>query len=639
MSGMITTSSRRVGADYPAQQMVTMLPNTSPYVLPMNTGTGSRAIASLMHPDYYHQLPNYYKYRYTYMGGKDFVEQYLYQFSRREEVMDFRLRKNAAYCPAIAKGKINNIKNAISQRFYEIVRKGGSSSYITATTGDRHGVDLVGSSMNRYVTKSILPDLLTMGKIGVFIDAPPLPQQATMMDKLGKRPYLYSYRVEDILNVAYDDAYEPNEFKRILLRDNYLLEDKTYGLPVAWKARYRYMWKDEAGVHLRFFNEQSKPINVNNESEDIVYHLDLAYIPFVLFQISESLLTDVADYQIALMNLSSSDLMYCMKSNFPFYTEQFDPISEFGPMKGPAIPTNLAPVDGVLPRLPAQTTNSQTSKEELKLGITAGRRYGKGLERPGYIAPPSEPLLASMEKQGQLKGEINEILNLTLANITAGSVELQEQDRRQGLESGLNNIGVELQHGENRLAVIWNAYEGAKDATIVTYPNTYSLKSDEDRRKEAEDLNKLKSATPSQLFQKEVGKQIVTTLMSGKVNSEKITEMEKQIDEAPTMTSDSEEITKDLENALVSNETASIARGYAKGEAEKAKIDHAERLKRIQDAQTPAAGPGLANPAARGIPEQDPNKKSGQAERKEANDPTKSPVPVDKTRGPGKSKQ
>jgi hypothetical protein len=37
---------------------------------------------------------------------------------------------------------------------------------------------------------------------------------------------------------------------------------------------------------------------------------------------------DIADYQIALMNLESSDINYMLKSNFPFYVEQYDPRAE-----------------------------------------------------------------------------------------------------------------------------------------------------------------------------------------------------------------------------------------------------------------------------------------------------------------------
>jgi hypothetical protein len=69
---------------------------------------------------------------------------------------------------------------------------------------------------------------------------------------------------------------------------------------------------------------------------------------------------------------------------------------------------------------------------------------------------------------------------------------------------------------------------------------------------------------------------------------------------AKYISSDPEAITKDLQNGLVSDATASLARGYDASEVEQAKKDHAERIARIQAAQAPPGG-GLTNPGARGV--------------------------------------
>ena len=47
-------------------------------------------------------------------------------------------------------------------------------------------------------------------------------------------------------------------------------------------------------------------------------------IPFVLLDIGDSMIKDVVNHQIALLNLGSSDVNYALKSNFPFYIEQKD---------------------------------------------------------------------------------------------------------------------------------------------------------------------------------------------------------------------------------------------------------------------------------------------------------------------------
>ena len=52
--------------------------------------------------------------------------------------------------------------------------------------------------------------------------------------------------------------------------------------------------------------------------------LELTRIPFVLLDIGDSMIKDVVNHQIALLNLVSSDVNYALKSNFPFYIEQKD---------------------------------------------------------------------------------------------------------------------------------------------------------------------------------------------------------------------------------------------------------------------------------------------------------------------------
>jgi hypothetical protein len=79
-------------------------------------------------------------------------------------------------------------------------------------------------------------------------------------------------------------------------------------------------------------------------------------------------------------------------------------------------------------------------------------------------------------------------------------------------------------------------------------------------------------------------------------------------------------------NGLVSAELASQIRGYPKGEVEKAKNDHAERLARIQLAQI--------SPAARGNPLADPNPNGAKLEKENAKDTTEDSIVTDKTRGP-----
>jgi hypothetical protein len=86
-------------------------------------------------------------------------------------------------------------------------------------------------------------------------------------------------------------------------------------------------------------------------------------------------------------------------------------------------------------------------------------------------------------------------------------------------------------------------------------------------------------------------------------------------------------------SGIVSLKDASIARGYPKESVEQAAIDHAQRLLRVQAAQTQG---GLQNPAARGILDQSADPSGGLKEKALANDPTFLINPQDMTRGDGK---
>ena len=149
---------------------------------------------------------------------------------------------------------INDIRNAIYQRMRDITRKGGSKAYQYAVNGNNLGVDRRGSTMNAFIGVKVLTKLLVMGRVGVFVDAPPIPQAATLADSTGVTPYLYKYDIEDILSWTCSKPEEPSEFQAILLRDTVMQYDQAYFLPTVQVRRYRYLRINEAGrVSLQFY--------------------------------------------------------------------------------------------------------------------------------------------------------------------------------------------------------------------------------------------------------------------------------------------------------------------------------------------------------------------------------------------------
>ena len=536
------------------------------------------SIISVRHPEYSANHSDWVKYRETFIGGKAFVDKHLKKYSIREDNTDFNTRLAISYCAAHAKAGIIDIKNSIYQRLSEISRNGGSDSYKNTVEGLNRGIDLEGRTMTNFIGTQILPELLALGKVGLFVDRPIFSESPSLAETKMKHPYLYSYKAEDILSWSKVE----NQFTTLLLRDYINLYD-DYGLVTGTEIQYRLLTLERGFVVVQIFDKDGK----EQLAESVI--LKIPIIPFVVGDLSQSLLTDVADYQIALTNLESSDIGYSLKSNFPFYIEQFNASIE----NIKKIQTEVDAETGE----PARENVSDKGKEEVKTGVTQGRRYPQGLDPPAFIHPSSEPLIASMQKQDKLKQDIRKLINLSLRNLErpSGSQSADESDE-ESLEAGLSYIGLELEKIENEISNIWIHYEGTnQQAAIIKYPRKYSLKTDQQRREEASDLNKLKQTIPSETAQRELTKQVARILLEDKSTLEIIAQVDDEIDKAPVLVTDHEILREDFETGLVSGKTASTAAGYPEGDFEQAKIDHVERVAKIAEAQTKIANRGVSD--------------------------------------------
>jgi hypothetical protein len=607
--------------------------------VPISGGSSSTTLklSEFKHPYYTGQEYFWRKWRLTYIGGEAFTAVYLKKLSKREDDVDFKLRKEITYCPAFAKAALNDIRNSIFQRMVDVTREGGDPTYQRAVKGLDGGVDMLGSSMNSFIGRYIIPELLSMSRVGVYVDMPPL-SGPTIAHKGDKKPYIYLYRTESIRSWTYDNTALSNEFTSIVLQDeDYELDIET-GLPIGTITRYRHVFiGDDDLVHCLFYDTDGNAIDpiTGDQTDDYEIVLPIKRIPFVLFEISDSLLTDVADYQIALLNLASSDMNYALKANFPFYTEQFDNRSESPYLKGERSATSTQTPPDAFGNVFSTETSYQEKVREVKVGATGGRQYPIGVERPAFIHPSSEPMTASMAKQQQLKAEIRQLINLTIENLqpktSGGGIDVPDPT----LESGLSYIGMALEHGERKIAEYWALYEGKANATVA-YPENYALTSDKDRHQSAKDFQELMPNMPSLTYQREMAKQIATIMLRGKVPTPKLLTVLKEIDAAPVVMGDPVVIASDIEEGLVSLETASAARGYPPGEVEKAKVDHADRLARIATSQAVGKGFGAAagdTAQARGVPDLGADNKSGSTEKKTSTDTTTDDTVTNKQRG------
>ena len=579
-------------------------------------------ISDIRHPQYSLRIDDWTKWRATFTGGQVFIDKYLRKLSKRETKEDFEDRKAVTYCPSFAKTGIKEIIEAIYQRMTDITRAGGSDTYNSAIAGLDGGVDLEGSSMNYFMGCKVLPELLPMQKVGIYMDMPPL-RGKSIADNEGIRPYLYLYTCEDICCWTVDSGCGPNEYSSVLLREYADKIDESTGFPHGRTLRYKRVWREHDGtVMVAFYNDAGEMVDEFGSPSNMPIPLAIDRVPFVCLEIPESLLTDVADYQIALLNLASTDMTAGIKANFPIYTEQFEPKATDAHLRGGK------PGDTQGTGQNGDTANAR----EISTGPTKGRRYPRGLDRPEFIHPSSEPLKISMEKQAQMKEEIRQLLRLSVSSLRGpkmASAESKIEDSRS-LEAGLSYIGLVLQMAETKIAELWEMYEGTKTCATVLYPEDYSLNSDEERRKEASDILEEMQKIPSMTYQKALAKRAAKIMLGPKIAREEMAKIEKEIESAVNMNSDPETIRSDCEAGLVDLVTASKQRGWPAGSVEKAAKDHEERLKRIALSQTEGAG------AARGVPDLGANPNAGKNEKSASRDTTTKDSTTPPVRGEGK---
>lgn len=457
-------------------------------------------------------------------------------------------------------------------------RVGGTETYKKAVNGELGGIDLKGSSIVKFLNE-VVTELMVMGRVGIMVDMFKL-EVTTRADLTNDmHPYCYIVKCEDIFSYYF----ESGKLKSLLVRIFTYKMDEETGLP-----------KEVVPEYLLFNTSTVTKYDASGAQIDQIA-LNIDEIPFILPEISCSLLKDVSNYQIALLNLASSDMNFALKANFPFYTEQFDPRSE--------IAERLRKSDD-------GKKSEDGGKNDIEIGGLHGRRYAMNLDRPEFIAPPAHPLEISMKKQNQMKEEIRQLVHLALASLRPKMVSAEAISMEsEGLESGLAYLGLTLEFIERRIAELWNKYESNNQEVIISYPKRYALKSDKERLMEANERFKIIDKIPSSKFKKESVKDIATMLLGSKVKSEIMDEILSEIDNASVTNIEPETILKSVENALLSNETASTLLGYPEGEAEKAAKDHADRIARIKEAQS------NDNSASRGDRFNSANPKSGKQEK------------------------
>lgn len=500
------------------------------------------------------------EWRYCYAAGRLFRDEYLEPFSDRETKAEFARRRDLTPIPSYARLEINRVKNALSQRFPDIIRRGGTKSWQEAKEGTGRGVDRRGSSMNSYISKRLLSEVLVMQRVGVLVDAPRVTGETAADVPDNFRPYLNYYPVERIERIIPAPVDSPSDWSAVVVKDvnkNYDVNTGETGDVQSW--RYYYLDPDRNNrVTIQHFDSEGK-----ESAAPIFTNLDS--VPFVLFDIMESLIKDVCSYQIAHLNLISADTSYAIDSNYPLLVRQ----------RGNSIPAHLLGED-----------------DEMETGVQKGLWYGKGLDAPAWISPDVAPITTGLELRNGFRKEVNELVTGALSSLGEDGT----------IESGLAFIGQCLEDGEARLWDHWTAYEQADPARRrvpqILYPEDWSLKNDEERLVEAGKFIDLMNKLPGQKGKKTAAKAAYDRWLRGRISISELDAIKAEVDEAPYSISDPNIVIKAKKEGIFSIETSALALGANADEAEKAKKDKADTQKAIAAAQADQQRVGPGNPDA-----------------------------------------
>lgn len=527
------------------------------------------------HPDFIALKDLYARWRLIKTGGDDFITEYLVK-RPSEEDDDFTARRLLSWNPAPAHDAVQDTVCALTQRLIaEIQRKGGTSEYQKVIHGLAGGVDLASATMDSFVTRSILPELLFMGRVGVLIDASSEDRGETKANKSeNNHPFLSTYSTEDVVNWNYKN----DILSAVLLKETYQKVDNN-GLVESEEDRYRFYTFDDNGVIIVTFHDaEGNQINpdTNEIDETINFPLPkLKKIPFVVFNLSQSLLKNIDKADISILNMESSDVTWLHRGNMGIFTEQNSNLERLG---------RVYNADAE-----EETDPTLSTPDKKVLSDTTGFTYPPGMDRPGFISPSPEPLQASMQKADQIYRRIQEKLNTDLNDLDSASAENKAKSG-QSRDAGLCAIGQELQQGEAQIAEAYAAFEGTEEIATVLYPVVYELLTIDQRVDRVKRISEVKDDFPSKTMQQAIIVEQVEMLLGSRLPHETKEIIKKEIENAPGTTSDPEILVSMVEAGIMSHKTAAMLMYLPVEDSILATMEHTERLQSIAISQTKGVG-------------------------------------------------
>lgn len=479
-------------------------------------------ISGTQHPEHKRHAKDWTLWRQAYEGGPEFVEAVLKRYSRRENFLDFKERLELAFNPAHVTKALNRYRNAILSAMGEVKREGDP----TYTDWCKTNVDLKKSSMTAFMGLQFLPLLMAQGKRFIVMDAPPKGETESRADDPAL-PWVWCVDATAVKSWSYD---ADGCLKAIAILEDVDEEDPLSGLVTSCCSRTRYYRLLETaedtftptekgmtpvqgpGVLLRFLDKEDKDL------QQPVVLQDFTRLPVVESRLIQALCKDVAGHAKALVNLNSTDVNFLFRGNFPLFTKQRDT------SKGGIKPVNKhnAVQPGRETETMDRTVDGEDNRPSSEVGSNKGMYYDMKAERPDWVGPSTENLKASMEKQKEVRDEIDQLLDLSMASQSKGKLQQSGESKkadRVDLDAGLGYIGQVMETAEREVAEVFHFFQGSAVDWSVKYPATYSIKTEEERIADANALFAVADKVYEPIAQAELHKRGAEILLGTLVDS------------------------------------------------------------------------------------------------------------------------
>lgn len=149
-------------------------------------------------------------------------------------------------------------------------------------------IDLAGTTFNTQLQR-VVEEALTVGRVGLLVDYPPVPEGATRADAVAfnARPFVKLYKAESIYNWREETINGVRQLTRVQLEECVEVQDAEDEFKIKEEKRYRVLDLDEGKYRQRLFKVDGEESILLGEVYPKMNGAFMSFIPFVCVGIDD----------------------------------------------------------------------------------------------------------------------------------------------------------------------------------------------------------------------------------------------------------------------------------------------------------------------------------------------------------------